>query len=173
MKRFMPNEVENTSLHHHYKKEKDFCCMKMLSNGRIGRVQYLLCTTGITLFGLILAGLLSLIPVVGVPLALIYLAGMIAFNMLLTIQRCHDINVSGWLSVASFIPILSTSLYFISGTRGENQYGQQPSPCSTEAKAAVLGLVSIVVIGLIFGFSFYDSAQIDLLGNGKLIALAN
>jgi uncharacterized membrane protein YhaH (DUF805 family) len=155
------------------KKENDFCCLKLLSDGRIGRTQYFLCTMGITIFGLALAGLLSLIPTIGLPLAVIYLVGMLVFNSFLTIQRCHDINASGWLCMTSLVPFLSGFLYFIPGTKGINKYGLQPTACCPEAKVGAITLATIILIGAVVVLSFYEYPVLNELNTDNLIALGN
>ena len=45
-----------------------------------------------------------------------------------TVKRFHDMNMSGWLSLAVFVPfigfIFGVLLTFIAGTDGENRYGK-------------------------------------------------
>jgi len=138
-----------------------------------GRTQYFLSTMGITIFGIVLVGLLSLIPVIGVPLALIYLAGMLVFNLFFTIQRCHDINASGWLCLTSLIPFLSSFLYFMPGTKGINKYGFQPTACCSEAKAGAFALLTLFIVGSVIALSFYEHSLFNPLDNDHLIALVN
>lgn len=45
-------------------------------------------------------------------------------------MRLNDINLSGWISLLALIPILNLLgilLFFIPGTRGPNQYGEDPN----------------------------------------------
>lgn len=162
-------QTENTQT----KKEKDFCCLKLLSHGRIGRTQYFLSTTGITVVGLVLFALFSVIPTIGMPLAFIYLAGMLIFNLFLTVQRCHDINASGWLCLTSFVPFLSSFLYFIPGTKGNNKYGLKPVACCSEAKAGAFVLATLMIMAAIVTLSLYEYPVVNSLNTDNLIALVN
>ncbi len=48
-----------------------------------------------------------------------------------TSYRCRDANISGWLSVLIFIPlvnvVLAVVLMLIPGTNGVNEYGEKPA----------------------------------------------
>jgi len=55
---------------------------------------------------------------------------MIAIQFLPAIQRSHDMNVTGWLSLILLVPFGPFVFMFAPGTRGENQYGKQPPPNS-------------------------------------------
>lgn len=67
-------------------------------------------------------------------LALIILLADLIFNILifisglsLTCRRLHDINLTGWLQLIGFIPVINIALFvmtfFIRGTEGVNRYG--------------------------------------------------
>ncbi len=149
---------------------KYFSTLILLSKGRIGRVHYFLSTLGIAFFGVILASLLSVIPTIGWPLAFVYIFGVIAFNLLLTIQRCHDINISGWYSLLSLIPLASIYFYFTAGTNGYNAYGYQPSACCEEAKIATFALSAVFVVASIVAITLYSYPVLNDLGVGSVIA---
>ncbi|WP_417443266.1 DUF805 domain-containing protein [Joostella sp.] len=54
---------------------------------------------------------------------------IIIISMLISIGRLKDINLSGWLVILLFIPIIQFAyilLFFIDGTVGENKYGSDP-----------------------------------------------
>jgi type IV pilus assembly protein PilA len=53
---------------------------------------------------------------------------IIVIQFLLTIQRAHDMNVSGWLSLIILIPLAVLVFWLVPGTRGENDYGKPPPP---------------------------------------------
>lgn len=59
-----------------------------------------------------------------VPLQILWFAYYIAC----TVKRFHDMDMSGWLSLAMFVPIigliLGILLVFNKGTDGENKYGE-------------------------------------------------
>lgn len=51
-------------------------------------------------------------------------------NIMLIIQRCHDLNKSGWFYLVLVIPVIgiifALYLLFAKGTEGPNQYGPDP-----------------------------------------------
>ena len=48
--------------------------------------------------------------------------------MVLLIQRSHDMDLSGWWSLAAFIPFVGLVWVFKGGTRGANRWGAPPPP---------------------------------------------
>jgi uncharacterized membrane protein YhaH (DUF805 family) len=127
------------------------------AKGRIGRLRYIAYTVGISMLfyiammlfmGLIAAvtstetmGML-IVPVVAVGVLAIFI-----INILLTIQRSHDFNSTGWLSLILLVPLLPLIFWFIPGTQGSNKYGLQPPP----NKGVALALVGIIVLISIVG----------------------
>jgi uncharacterized membrane protein YhaH (DUF805 family)/Tfp pilus assembly major pilin PilA len=112
--------------------------------GRIGRVRYIGYFFGLSLLVLLVAGVLAAVAALADPSAAIVVAGIgyvavIVVQFLLTIQRSHDMNVTGWLSLISLIPLAALIFWFVPGTRGENDYGKQPPP--NTAGAIVLACI--------------------------------
>ncbi|MGH8525590.1 MAG: DUF805 domain-containing protein, partial [Gammaproteobacteria bacterium] len=74
-------------------------------SGRIGRARYIAYGIGfyllITIVGTVLAALLGQAGVV--VLGLMWVA-LLVIGFMLTIQRCHDFNTSGWLSLLMLVP---------------------------------------------------------------------
>lgn len=56
-------------------------------------------------------------------IALVMIVGWLWFNLAITAKRFHDLNLSGWLAPAIFIPIVFVILCILSGTNGPNKYG--------------------------------------------------
>jgi hypothetical protein len=60
---------------------------------------------------------------------------LIAFNFTLTLRRLHDINMSGFWMLLTFVPFVSNFfmlfLLLKSGDDGDNDYGPPPPPNST------------------------------------------
>src|SRR5688572_9112637 len=107
---------------------EDYGEVKIFSaRGRIGRVRYIGYTIGVTiLLGLVMgiaAGLAGLVDQNATLLVVIigYVA-IIVVQVLLKIQRSHDMNVTGWLSLIMLIPFAALVFWFVPGTRGENDY---------------------------------------------------
>jgi uncharacterized membrane protein YhaH (DUF805 family) len=103
--------------------------------GRIGRVRYLAYSIGLSLLVLLVAGTLAGVvgliagdPSAAILVALVGYIAMIAIQFLPAIQRSHDMNVTGWLSLILLVPFGPFVFMFAPGTRGENQYGKQPPP---------------------------------------------
>ena len=119
------------------------------SNGRIGRIRYLMYTMGIGLAGMLLAMLLMMIPVIGPILAIAMYVGILVVSIFLTIQRSHDFNVTGWMSLVILIPLVSLIFYFIPGTKGTNKYGLQPPPNSTAIKVTAFLLLALFILGIV------------------------
>ncbi|MCI0581342.1 MAG: DUF805 domain-containing protein [Chloroflexi bacterium] len=126
--------------------------------GRIGRVRYIAYTVGLPLLivGLaaIVVGVLERVlgggRAIGIPLLVgAYGAVLIAY-VFLTIQRCHDFDVSGWLSIVFvLVPLAVLLLWIIPGTRGSNRYGAPTEPNSTLAVVGALVLPFVFVTGIV------------------------
>jgi type IV pilus assembly protein PilA len=97
------------------------------------------------LFGLVIGVVTA---IVGQQAAgLVSLAGYVVVFIVLvmmTIQRSHDFNTSGWLSLLMFVPPVNLIFWFIPGSPGENRFGKRPPPNS----------VGVVVLACIMPFVF-------------------
>jgi len=122
------------------------------ASGRLGRVRYIGYTFGVTiLIGIVMAVLAGLAAVAspGASIAVVgigYIA-IIVVQFMLTIQRAHDFNTTGWLSLISLIPLAVLVFWFVPGTPGENDYGKQPPPNTT----GVILLACLLPFVMIFG----------------------
>ena len=104
-------------------------------SGRIGRVRYLAYSIGLSLLVFLALGIVAAIAaaVTGDPsvaivvVALSYFAAIL-IQFLPAIQRSHDMNVTGWLSLIVLVPFGTLVFLFAPGTRGENNYGLRPPP---------------------------------------------
>lgn len=76
----------------------------------------------------------SISPIFWGIAAIAYIA-LIAFSFIVMIQRLHDLNKSGWLSLLAFVPLanlyLAILLIFFAGTPGRNDYGLPTPPNKT------------------------------------------
>ena len=101
--------------------------------GRIGRLRVI----AWTMLGYVVASIAG--GVVGsvagatgsdLPLILMVLIYgiVVVFGCLLIIQRCHDMNWSGWASLLAIIPFVGLIFWCIPGTPGSNNYGPPPPP---------------------------------------------
>jgi uncharacterized membrane protein YhaH (DUF805 family) len=122
-------------------------------SGRIGRLRLLaysiasslLLMAALAIFGGISAAMSSQ-TLFWIGIVLGYGAS-IAFTVLLTIQRCHDCDWSGWLSVLMIVPLLNLMFFIIAGSKGANRYGAPPPPNTRAVKI----LASLVVVFFIAG----------------------
>jgi uncharacterized membrane protein YhaH (DUF805 family) len=129
------------------------------SRGRIGRLRYITYTIGVTLFCYLITGALSgLVAMtmaeerVGFLIALIFaigLAVMLFMIVILTIQRCHDFNMSGLLSLSLLIPLLPFIFWFVPGSKGANRFGPRPPPNRGVVFIVVIILLMVVVLGIL------------------------
>jgi len=65
---------------------------------------------------------------------------------MLTIQRCHDFNTSGWLSLLVLVPLVNLIFWFIPGTDGPNRYGAPTPPNSTLVVVAACAVPVLVFV---------------------------
>lgn len=115
-------------------------------SGRIGRVRYIAYLLGLYILFAIFTVLASMVA--GAFGQVLWLGYMVLVFML-TIQRCHDFNTTGWLSILSLVPLVNLIFWFIPGTDGSNRYGPRTPPNSTGAIVMVWILPAIAVIGII------------------------
>lgn len=125
------------------------------AQGRIGRLRYLAYNAGgYVAFALALA----VVSIVGAAtqstgaatVAIwVLVVPYLVFFVLLSIQRSHDMNVTGWLSLAALIPLVGLAFLFIPGTCGANRFGAPPPLNTTGVKVmAALPLV-VFVVGIV------------------------
>ena len=123
--------------------------------GRIGRVRYIGYSIGLTmLIGFVLGLIAALVgKAAGSEVAAIVTiatyVGIFIVMMLLTIQRAHDFNASGWMALVVFIPLVNLIFWFIPGTDGENRFGPETPPNGTGAVVLALILPAIFILGIV------------------------
>lgn len=138
---------------------------------RIGRLRYLAhsflfmlaasiaMSLVLGIFAAVLAGVgLGETAAMGVVILLsvgCYIAMLVVY-VIFMIQRLHDLNKSGWMSLLVLIPIVNfffgLYLIFAPGTRGPNNYGLAPPPNRTwHWIAGLVGpvLMTVVMLGII------------------------
>jgi uncharacterized membrane protein YhaH (DUF805 family) len=128
--------------------------IKILSAaGRIGRARYIAYSIALTILGyLVIGSMVALgtatgIPAIGTVGIAIGFIGMIAVGVLLTIQRCHDFNASGWLALLIVVPLAPLVFWLVSGTSGANRFGNPPPPNTT----GVIVLASLLPVLFVLG----------------------
>jgi uncharacterized membrane protein YhaH (DUF805 family) len=132
-------------------------------SGRIGRLRFLAYSLGFYIVFVVVAGLVG--GIAGVSGAsegnfgafgiVAILFGVVAFVLyavgaiVLLIQRSHDMDLSGWWSIAAFIPLVGLLWVFKGGTRGINRWGAPPPPNGWAVRIFGLILPIVFVVGII------------------------
>jgi uncharacterized membrane protein YhaH (DUF805 family) len=137
------------------------------AQGRIGRVRFIGYSFGVSmLIGIVMAiaaGLGAMIdPSVAFIAAAVGYVAIVVAQFLLTIQRAHDMNVTGWLCLISLIPLAVLVFWLVPGTPGENNYGKPPPPNTTGAVILACIVPVLVVIGIVAAIAlpaYQDYAQ--------------
>jgi uncharacterized membrane protein YhaH (DUF805 family) len=127
------------------------------ASGRIGRARYIAWTTLSTMAVYLVLGIVTAVIAGAGGFALIPFLALIAgiaffvFQIMLTIQRCHDFDITGWLTLIIIIPLVVFVFWAVPGTDGANRWGPKTKPNSTGVVVgAWLGAVVIpVVIGIL------------------------
>ncbi|MCW9012912.1 MAG: DUF805 domain-containing protein [Gammaproteobacteria bacterium] len=125
------------------------------AKGRLGRLRFIAYSIG---FGFLLNILVAMLGgfaaagagnmLISAGMVVVYL-GFIAVIIMLTIQRVHDFNYSGWLALIMIIPLISLILWFVPGSQGANDYGNPAPPNSTGVVIAALIIPVIAIIGIL------------------------
>jgi uncharacterized membrane protein YhaH (DUF805 family)/Tfp pilus assembly major pilin PilA len=126
-------------------------------SGRLGRLRYLGFSLVLNLIGGIAALVITTLATLANNETVLMLAGlamyipMLATSMIVAKRRFNDLNLTGWLSILSVIPLLNLLVFlylvFAPGDRAPNKYGPPPSPNTT----AVIVLCSIFPIIFVIG----------------------
>jgi len=119
-------------------------------SGRIGRARYIVYSILVS-FVLVLPAmaLMALSPGLGLAvLAVAYIATFV-MSIMLTIQRSHDSNTSGWLSLLVFVPFANLIFWFMPGTDGPNRFGAKTPPNSTGVMVALWIVPVVFVLGIV------------------------
>ncbi len=131
-----------------HQKAVDYGEIKMLSaSGRIGRLRYFVYSIGLSILSMMLTAVIGGSIGGGVG-AVLFIAGtvmVVVLNVLLTIQRAHDFNMTGWFILVGLVPLVGLAFWLVPGTDGDNDYGKQPPPNSGGTITFAL-IVPIVIV---------------------------
>ncbi|WP_081403361.1 DUF805 domain-containing protein [Acinetobacter equi] len=82
----------------------------------------------------------------------IYIIGYY-FLIIFTIKRLHDLNLTGWLSLLLFIPLINfffgLYLFFAKGNISSNKFGEPRVALSWETAVAWIYIIIMCLVGLI------------------------
>jgi len=121
-------------------------------SGRMGRLRYVAYSVFLWVVCAFLSGILSAVfmpasTTAGIVAALLPWLAMLVLGFMLTIQRCHDFNTTGWLSILMLVPLVNLIFWFIPGTDGPNRYGAPTPPNGT---AVIVGAVAVPIVLVVF-----------------------
>jgi uncharacterized membrane protein YhaH (DUF805 family) len=133
-------------------------------HGRLGRVRYIGFSVGLSILilfvGSFLVGILAAVlrpqsSTGFIVIALMPYALAFALQIYLTIQRCHDFDMPGWLSLALLIPLVGFVFWFIPGTNGANRWGNKNPPNSTGViiLACIVPVITVLLVGAVAAFA--------------------
>lgn len=120
-------------------------------SGRIGRARYIAYTLGISLLLGIIGGALS--AAIGEVAIYIAYAAIFVISIMLTIQRSHDFNTTGWLAILGLVPLVNLIFWFIPGTDGQNRFGAKTPPNGVLTMIAVWIIPVMFVVGIVAAVS--------------------
>jgi uncharacterized membrane protein YhaH (DUF805 family) len=119
-------------------------------SGRIGRARYIAYGMGFyILFGFVAGILAAALGPIGAVLTIVAWVAIVVIGFMLTIQRCHDFNMSGWLSLVMLVPLANLIFLFIPGTDGPNRFGGPTPPNGVGVLIGAWALPVIMVVGIV------------------------
>ena len=174
-----PYQVPRSNVDHNISGGNDYSEVKVLSiKGRLGRLRYLGYSMGYTLLIYLVSGVLAAITAgMGLPqtvmwgvLGIAYVLAIV-LGIMLTIQRAHDFNTTGWITLLALVPLLNLMFLFIPGTDGENRFGKKTPPNRGGMIWWILIPLTIMIIGIVAAIaipayqSYVNKAQAAAGGN--------
>ena len=125
------------------------------ATGRMGRLRYIawsilgsLAIMPVAFAGGLIGAAFGAEGVMFAFLGLAYIAYAV-FVALLTIQRCHDMDWTGWAAFLVLIPLVGLIFWFVSGTPGRNRFGAPPPPNPRGMAWLVAVPVLLFVLGIV------------------------
>lgn len=132
--------------------DEDFGEVKIFSAaGRLGRLRYIGYGMGMWLVLSLVVGVVAAIAGTDAAGMLTLVGYLVIFvvSVMLTIQRSHDFDTSGWLSLLMFVPLVNLIFWFIPGSPGENRFGKRPPPNTVGVVLLACILPFVFVVGIL------------------------
>ena len=121
-------------------------------SGRIGRARYIAYGLGFYILFGVIGGMLAAAlggAAGGMVLFGIAWIALAVIGFMLTIQRCHDFNASGWLALLMVVPLANLIFLFIPGTDGPNRFGPPTPPNTVGVLIGAWMLMLVPIIGIL------------------------
>jgi uncharacterized membrane protein YhaH (DUF805 family) len=119
-------------------------------SGRIGRARYIAYSMFLSMIIMFVAGMAgALLGEAGVAVIVLGWIAMLVLSLMLTIQRSHDFDMSGWFALLWFVPLANFAFWFIPGTDGANRYGGKTPPNNVGVLIGVWLLPVVFVVGVL------------------------
>ena len=134
---------------------EEFQPVKILAvSGRVGRARYIVYSILLSLLLVVPAvAAMPLLGAFGVVLVAVAYIAMFVLQIMLTIQRSHDFNMSGWFSLLMVVPLVNLLFWFMPGTDGSNRFGAKTPPNSALVLLGVWIVPTIFVVGIVAAVS--------------------
>lgn len=129
----------------------------MSPQGRMSRLRYIAWSGGLSFLIAVAAGIVSallsaVVPGLGMAVMAVGYLAVLVIVVMLTIKRCHDFNVTGWLALLLIVPLAALIFWIIPGTEDDNRFGPPPPPSSTGVQVVawlIIGLAALCVIAAV------------------------
>jgi uncharacterized membrane protein YhaH (DUF805 family) len=119
-------------------------------SGRIGRARYIVYSVVVTMLLMLVAGAsVALLGAFGMAVLVVAYIAMFVISIMLTIQRSHDFNMTGWFSLLALVPLVNMLFWFVPGTDGPNRFGAKTAPNSTGVIVGLWIVPAIFVLGIV------------------------
>lgn len=127
-------------------------------SGRINRLRYwahgmLMMLAFYPIMGIGIALMMGVSQALGIIILGVAYLALIVGSFIIMIQRLHDLNKSGWLSLLIIVPLANIYLFvlliFFKGTPGRNDYGLQTPPNKTWHWVLALIMPFVAVLGIV------------------------
>lgn len=120
------------------------------TSGRIGRARYIAYGFGLYVLSVFLGVLAARVfGEIGAMLASVVWIAVAVLGVMLTIQRCHDFNMTGWLALLIVVPLANLVFLIVPGTDGPNRFGAPTPPNGVGVLIVAWLIPGIVIAGMI------------------------